>query len=81
MDDLHVFARGECVDVRADRHGKFLIGFERQDVSTSVDVFMAFEHYAPAVRASSWILQEDSLVCNARVRLMIGSIPARRFMS
>ena len=24
MDDLHVVARGECVNVRADRHGKFL---------------------------------------------------------
>jgi hypothetical protein len=24
VDDLHVVARGECVDIRADRHSKFL---------------------------------------------------------
>ena len=29
VDDLHVVARGECVDVRADRHGKFLARLAR----------------------------------------------------
>jgi hypothetical protein len=29
MDDLHVVTRGECVDVRADRHGEFLARLAR----------------------------------------------------
>ncbi|MGA7395803.1 MAG: hypothetical protein WCC08_20715 [Terrimicrobiaceae bacterium] len=29
VDDLHIVARGECVDVRADRQAKFLAGLAR----------------------------------------------------